>query len=272
MKEIKKYRVKPGHKVNLSEFDPNERGHFESEADVIAETTDSIQKLDLLQQRLYAEGKRGLLIVLQAVDTGGKDGTIRHVMKGINPQGCRVTSFKVPTPEERAHDFLWRVHQHVPAKGFIGIFNRSYYEDVLVTRVHRLISDQEEERRFEEINAFERILVENGTTILKFYLGITRDEQRRRLQERIDDLDKRWKFSSNDLIERRSWNRYPKIYAETISATSTKHAPWFLIPANHKWYRNYLVAKILVATLEKMNPQFPDNPEGIDFSKVKIPA
>jgi PPK2 family polyphosphate:nucleotide phosphotransferase len=226
----------------------------------------------LLQERLYAERKRGLLIVLQAVDAGGKDGAIRHVMKGINPQGCRITSFKVPTPEELAHDFLWRVHQHVPARGFIGVFNRSHYEDVLVTRVHELIADSEVQNRFEEINDFERMLVGNGTTILKFYLAISKDEQRRRLQARLDDPRKHWKFSPSDLAERRFWDRYLKAYAEAISATSTKHAPWFVIPANHEWYRNYLVAKIIVATLKKMDPQYPPPPEGIDFRKVKIPT
>jgi PPK2 family polyphosphate:nucleotide phosphotransferase len=269
---MKKYRVKPGSRVHSDSVNPDDKGPFDKKDDALEETEHCIQKLDLLQERLYAEGKRGLLIVLQAIDTGGKDGTIRHVMKGINPQGCRVTSFKVPTPKERAHDFLWRVHQHVPAKGFIGVFNRSHYEDVLVTRVHDLISDQEAEKRFQEINDFERILVRNGTTVLKFYLAISKDEQRRRLQARLDDPHKRWKFSQSDLTERRYWDRYPKAYAEAISATSTKHAPWHLIPANHEWYRNYLVAKIIVATLKKMDPQYPPAPEGIDFQKIEIPV
>lgn len=272
MEAMKKYRVRPGYRVHWDAVDPDDKGPFDRKEDALEETEGFIRKLDLLQERLYAEGKRALLIILQAIDAGGKDGTIRHVMRGINPQGCRVTSFKVPTPEERDHDFLWRVHRHVPAKGFIGIFNRSHYEDALVTRVHDLISDQEAAKRFREINAFERILVNNGTTVLKFYLAISKDEQRQRLQERLDDPHKRWKFSPSDLTERRYWDRYSKVYAEVISATSTKHAPWYLIPANHEWYRNFLVANVIVAALKEMDPQYPPALEGIDFRKVKIPA
>ncbi len=271
MKEMKKYSVKPGSRVRWEDVDPDDHGSFDTKEDALKDTEEVIGKLDLLQERLYAESKRALLIVLQAVDTGGKDGTIRHVMRGINPQGCRVTSFKVPTPEERSHDFLWRAHQHVPGKGFIGIFNRSHYEDILVTRVHNVISVQEAEKRFREINDFERILMNNGTTVLKFYLAISRDEQRRRLQERLDDPRKHWKFSPNDVTERRYWNRYSKVYADAITATSTKHAPWYLIPANHKWFRNYMVAKIIAAALEDMDPQYPPAPHGIDLRKIKIP-
>jgi len=267
MKETKKYRVKPGSRVRVDEMDPDDKGRFDKEEDALEETEGLIRELDPLQERLYAEGKRSLLIILQAMDTGGKDGTIRHVIKGINPQGCQVTSFKVPTDEERAHDFLWRVHQHVPARGYIGIFNRSHYEDVLVTRVHDLISTEEAKKRLREINDFEKSLVHNGTTVLKLYLTISKAEQRRRLQARLDDPHKRWKFSPNDLKERQYWDRYLKVYAEAISATSTRHAPWYLIPANHKWYRNYLVAKIIVATLKEMNPQYPPAQKGIDFRK-----
>ncbi|MGD0498399.1 MAG: polyphosphate kinase 2 family protein [Bryobacteraceae bacterium] len=272
MEEIKKYCVKPGRRVRWDDVDPDDKGPFDKEKDALEETEGLIVKLDSLQERLYAEGKRALLIVLQAMDTAGKDGTIRHVMKGINPQGCRVASFKAPTPEERQHDFLWRVHRQVPAKGLIGIFNRSHYEDVLATRVHDLISDREAKRRFGEINDFESMLVKNGTAVLKFYLAISKAEQRRRLQARLDDPHKRWKFSANDVAERWYWDRYQEVYADAISATSAKHAPWYLIPANHKWRRNYLVAKILVATLTEMDPRFPPAPQGIDFHKVKIPA
>ena len=257
MKEMKKYRIAHGHRFRWNDVDPDDHGSFESEADALRETQEWIGKLDPLQERLYAEGKRSLLIILQSMDTGGKDGTIRHVMRELNPQGCQVTSFKLPTPDERAHDFLWRIHQHVPAKGLIGVFNRSHYEDVLVTRVHRDISAEEADERFREINDFERMLVHNGTQVVKFYLSISKDEQRRRLQARLDDPQKRWKFSTDDLTERAYWDRYPKFCGEAISATSSKHAPWYVIPANHKWYRNYLVAKILVAALEKMNPRFP---------------
>src|ERR1035438_9060820 len=210
MRESKKYRVAHGTRYHLGDVDPDDHGSFANEADALHETEACIRKIDPLQERLYAEGKRSLLIILQALDTGGKDGTIRHVMRGINPQGCQVTSFKLPTPEELAHDYLWRIHQHVPAKGLIGIFNRSHYEDVMVTRVHRDISAEEAGERFREINDFERMLVQNGTQNVKFYLGISKDEQKRRLQARLDDPQKRWKFSTSDLSEPRHWNRYPR--------------------------------------------------------------
>lgn len=271
MKEWKEYQAKPGHRFHPDDVDSDDRGPFAKKEEAVEETEKSIKELDHLQERLYAEGNRSLLIVLQAIDTGGKDGTIRHVMKGINPQGCRVTSFKEPTPEEMAHDFLWRIHRHVPAKGNVGIFNRSHYEDVLVTRVHDLISDEEAEKRFREINDFEKMLARNGTTVLKFYLAISKEEQKRRLQSRLDDPHKHWKFSLADLKERRYWDRYPKVYSDAISATSTKHAPWYAIPADHKWYRNYLVANVIVATLKEMDPHFPPDSKGIDFHTVKIP-
>lgn len=257
MKEFRKYRIATHRRFHWDEIDPGDHGPFASEDEAVAETEEAVRKLDPLQERLYAEGKQSLLVILQALDTGGKDGTIRHVTRGINPQGCNVTPFKLPTPEERAHDFLWRIHQHVPAKGMIGIFNRSHYEDVLVTRVHRVITGEVARRRLDEINDFERMLSQNGTRIVKFYLKISKAEQRRRLQARLDDPLKRWKFSTSDLSERRYWDRYPKYCAEAINATSTKHAPWYVIPANHKWYRNYLVARILHSTLKEMDPQFP---------------
>ena len=260
MQPTKQYRVPPGRRLHWSDVNPDDHGAFGKEEDALDATEASIRTLDPLQERLYAEGRRSLLIILQALDTGGKDGTIRHVMREINPQGCQVTSFKAPTPDERSHDFLWRIHNHVPAKGMIGIFNRSHYEDVLVTRVHGDISSKEVARRFREINDFERMLVHNGTTIVKLFLAISKDEQRRRLQARVDDPQKRWKFSPADVTERRYWDRYPQVCAEACSATSTKHAPWYVIPANHKWYRNYLVAKIVAGTLEKMNPRFPPPP------------
>lgn len=268
MKDILKYRAKPGHRVDV---DPDDTGPFEKKEDAQDDTEKDIHKIDVLQERLYAERKQSLLVVLQAIDTGGKDGTIRHVMRGINPQGCTVSSFKQPTPEELAHDFLWRVHAQVPAKGYIGIFNRSHYEDVLVTRVHRLISPKVAAKRFQEINDFETLLTRNGTTILKFYLAISKGEQRKRLQERVENPDKHWKFSPADLKERGYWDRYQKAYSEAIAATSVPHAPWYLIPANQKWYRDYLVAKIIAATLDDMNPRIPKDPEGIDFGKIKIP-
>ena len=254
---MRRCALRPAGTLRWKDIDPGYHGDFRNEADAFERTEAHIRRIDPLQERLYAEGKRSLLIILQALDTGGKDGTIRHVMRGINPQGCSVTSFKVPTPEERSHDFLWRIHKAVPAKGLIGIFNRSHYEDVLVTCVHGQITHREAKARFREINRFEQELVQNGTTILKFYLAISKDEQRRRLQARLDDPQKRWKFSAADLSERRHWDAYMQAYAAAGAATSTKHAPWYVIPANHKWYRNYLVAKIVASTLEKMHPKFP---------------
>lgn len=263
--------IPPGKRVRWDRFDTSAHGDFADKDAVIAETDKIVAELDPLQERLYAEGRRSLLVILQAIDTGGKDGAIRHVMRSINPQGCQVTSFKVPTPEERNHDFLWRVHKYVPAKGMIGIFNRSHYEDVLVTRVHGLITEEEASHRMRTINDFERLLVDSGTTVLKFFLAISKDEQRRRLQARLDDPHKRWKFSPNDLIERKCWDRYAEANADALSATSTRHAPWYLIPADHKWYRNYVVARTIRDTLLKMDPQFPPAPAGVDFKKVRIP-
>ena len=260
MKTLKRYCVAPGKSFHWSAFAADDHGDFENEESALEETEAHVRKMDPLQERLYAEGKQSLLIILQALDTGGKDGTIRHVMRGINPQGCDVTSFKAPTPDERSHDFLWRIHKHVPAKGMIGIFNRSHYEDVLITRVHDDISEKETVRRYKEINDFEKMLAHNGTTIVKFFLFISKDEQRRRLQARLDDPQKQWKFNPADLVERKFWDRYSKAFADAFSATSTKHAPWYVIPANHKWYRNYLVAKIVAATLKEMRPQFPPAP------------
>jgi PPK2 family polyphosphate:nucleotide phosphotransferase len=244
-------------------FNPDDTGPFKDKADAKPETEKLLEHLDQLQYRLYAEGRRSLLIILQGMDTSGKDGTIRHVMSGVSPQSCQVTSFKVPTAEERAHDFLWRIHRAVPAAGNMGIFNRSLYEDVLVTRVHGQISDDEAKRRFNRINDFEKLLVQSGTTILKFYLGISKEEQKKRLESRLKDPDKRWKLSPADIAERRFWPQYQKYYAEAIKATSTKHAPWYLVPANHKWYRNHFVAYTIVKTLKEMNPQFPPAAKGL---------
>jgi PPK2 family polyphosphate:nucleotide phosphotransferase len=264
---MRRYALKPAGTLRWKDIDPDDHGDFKNEADAFEKTEAHIQKIDPLQERLYAEGKQSLLIILQAIDTGGKDGTIRHVMRGINPQGCNVTSFKVPTPEERSHDFLWRIHKAVPAKGLIGIFNRSHYEDVLVTCVHGELSTADAKVRFKEINQFEHELVRNGTTVLKFYLAISKDEQRRRLQARVDDPAKRWKFSPADLVERRHWDAYMKAYAKACAATSTPHAPWYVIPANHKWYRNYLVARIVATTLKDMHPKFPSP---VTTSRIRV--
>lgn len=255
-------------------MDPDATGDYgqndEGKARAKTATADVIAKLDGLQERLYANGSRALLIVLQGMDTSGKDGTIKNVMSGVNPQGCRVVSFKTPSSRELAHDFLWRVHQEVPPKGHIGIFNRSHYEDVLITRVHRLVTDKQANRRFDQINEFEELLVENGTAILKFYLHISKAEQRDRLEARVRDPEKRWKFNVGDLEERKLWDKYVKAFEDVISATSTEHAPWFIVPANRKWYRNLVVASAVVEALEAMNLKYPPPPKGLDFEKLKI--
>lgn len=272
---MKRYRVSPHKKFKLKKFDPSDTGDFDptedGEKEAQLRTHQTLSQLDELQERLYAGKKHAVLIVLQGMDTGGKDGTIKHVMSGVNPTACEVSSFKVPTEVELSHDYLWRVHQRVPCKGFIGIFNRSHYEDVLVTRVHGLISDKEAGRRFQEINDFERLLVRTGTTILKFFLNISKDEQRKRLEARAHDKQKRWKFSLNDVKERGFWRQYQQAYQEAIDATSTEHAPWYVVPANHKWYRNYVVSKVLIEKLESMDLKFPPAAPGVNFDKIKVP-
>lgn len=269
-----RYRVPPGKRVRLSEIPTDDHGEYPPGAAGKAAVEGRLAGLDRdverLQERLYAEGSQALLIVLQAMDAGGKDGTIRRVLAGANPQGCRVVSFKTPTAEERARDFLWRVHRQVPPRGFIGVFNRSHYEDVLVTRVHGLVSDEEAERRFASINEFERLLAESGTTILKFFLHISKDEQRERLQKRLDDPEKRWKFNPGDLAERARWDDYMRAFEAAISATSTQHAPWYVVPADRKWYRNVVVTATVVETLESMDPRFPPVADDLDPAAIRI--
>lgn len=216
------------------------------------------------QYRWYAEGKRKMLIVLQALDAGGKDGTIRRVFQGVNPQGVRVTSFKAPTKEELAHDYLWRIHKNVPPKGMIGIFNRSHYEDVLIVRVQNFVPESVWRPRYEQINQFEKLLADTGTTILKFYLHISKDEQRERLQARLDEPTKRWKFDAGDLKQRAKWDDYQTAFADVFRYCSTDYAPWYVIPADQKWYRNYAIASILVNKFRELDPQFPQPQEGIE--------
>ena len=265
---IKHYRIKPEKHVNLHDYKAGDTGDYKKEADAAERTEHLIQKLDVLQERLYAEGRRSVLIVLQGIDTCGKDGTIRHVMRGINPQGCLVTSFKAPTPQEKAHDFLWRAHAACPPRGYISIFNRSHYEDVLITRVHGWITDKEAEHRLRQIHDFEKMLTKNGTRILKFFLHISKDEQKKRLLERMDNPEKRWKFNADDLKERGHWKAYQKAQAEAMAATSTEESPWFVVPANHKWYRNLVVADRVVHALEDMDPR-PPKVQGIDWKKFR---
>lgn len=271
---MKQYRVKPDTNLKLDERDADDTGDYnkneEDKARAKEETEKQIVRLRELQERLYAHGKQALLIVLQGMDTSGKDGTIKQVMSGINPQGCRVASFKVPSADERARDFLWRVHREVPPKGHIGIFNRSHYEDVLVTRVHGLISEKQAKQRLDQIVEFEEMLHENGTVILKFFLFISKEEQRERLEERIRDPDKRWKFNEGDLEERKLWKDYMRAFEDVISATSRAHAPWYIIPANRKWYRNLIVAETVVDALEALHLKHPPIPEGIDWDKLTI--
>lgn len=269
------YRVEPGTTVNLDKIPPDDTGKFDSKNDGKAKSqariSEFIEKIPSLQERLYAQGTRSVLIILQGMDTSGKDGTIKHVMSGVNPLGCRVAGFKVPSQKELRHDFLWRVHQEAPEKGYIGLFNRSHYEDVLSPRVHGLLSDKAVKQRFDHIIDFERLLLsQNDTTILKFFLHISKDEQQRRLEARIRDPEKRWKFSPNDIVERKLWHKYMKAYEDAISATSTDRAPWYIVPADYKWYRNLVVAETVVDTLESMKLQYPPTPAGIDFDKLKI--
>lgn len=257
MKIKSPYRVAPGAKLHLKDCPTDSTGSYKDEKEVANELERHRQRLDALQNILSADSQRALLIVLQAMDTGGKDGTIRHIFTGVNPQAVNVTSFKVPTPLEAAHDFLWRVHAAVPRRGTIGIFNRSHYEDVLVTRVHKTIDDHTAEERFRHIVSFEQLLTESGVTILKFFLHISRKEQTARLKSRCEEKDKHYKISESDFKERAYWDKYQRCYEQAIRATSTKHAPWFVIPADHKWYRNIAVSGIVLEALEGMKLKYP---------------
>jgi PPK2 family polyphosphate:nucleotide phosphotransferase len=264
-----RYRVDPGEKIRLKDIDPDDSEHYEGEEDVAEEFERHRQRIEDLQERLYAECKQSLLIVLQAMDTGGKDGTIKAVFSGVNPQGCHVWSFKVPSVEEAAHDFLWRYHLKTPAKGMITIFNRSHYEEVLIVRVHDLKPKELWREHYGHIKDFERTLAENGTAIIKFFLYISRDEQKRRLLKRLQNPHKHWKFSSEDLVERKLWDDYLEAYEDAVNKCSTKYAPWYVVPANKKWYRDLVIARTIADTLEAMNPRFP--PGEPDLDKVVIP-
>ncbi len=253
----------PGKKVRLRDFDAAYTDGLKNKKEAEAELEKNRVALAELGYRLYAENHRSLLLVLQGMDTAGKDGTIRHVMQGFNPQSCQVTSFKQPGSEELSHDFLWRIHRAAPRKGFVGIFNRSHYEDVLVVRVHNLVPKEEWESRYERINHFEKMLADGGTTIVKVFLHISKDEQRQRLQSRLDDPKKLWKFSRADLAERQRWDDYQRAYEVALSRCNTRHAPWYIVPANHKWYRNLVISRILRKTLKEMRPKFPPAEKGL---------
>lgn len=248
--------VGPGSRVRLKRRDAGETHGWTKNAG-LPETVRQLARLAELQDRLWAEAKRAVLVVLQGIDGAGKDGVINKVMEAFNPQGCTVSAFKVPSAEELAHDYLWRVHARVPRKGEIAIFNRSHYEDVLVVRVHGLVPRSVWSKRYDQINAFEQMLAENGTTIVKFFLSIDRDEQRERFQARYDDPTKRWKFSMGDLAERKHWDAYQSAFEDALTRTSTAAAPWYVIPANHKWFRDLAVASILADTLAGLRPAYP---------------
>ena len=251
------FRVKPGIKVKLDDIDPNFTAKHKNQKSALPKLEKYTQKLRELQYLLYAEGKQSLLICLQALDGSGKDGTINHVFRAMNPQGTRVHGFKFPSREEAEHDFLWRIHRQTPARGEVVIFNRSHYEDVLVVRVHNLVPEDVWSKRYDAINDFEKNLVANGTHILKFFLHISPDEQLRRFRQRLDDPARHWKVSESDYSEREFWNQYTKAYEDALSKTSTKHAPWYIIPANYKWFRNLAVSKIVAEALESLNMKFP---------------
>ena len=263
-----RWYVEPGTSFDLRGVDPSSSSGVTNAQAASAELVTLQERLLSLQERLWAEHRQSLLLVLQGIDASGKDGTISHVFRGVNPQGTRVSSFKEPTPIEFAHDFLWRIHRAVPGAGEIGIFNRSHYEDVLSPRVHHLVEEAVWRVRYDDINAFEALLAHRGTTTIKVLLHISRDEQRQRLLERATRPDKRWKFRESDLNEREFWDEYQKAFSEMVSHTSTKLAPWFVVPANHKWYRNWAVSHLLVETLEQMDPRYPETPPVEDLDRL----
>jgi PPK2 family polyphosphate:nucleotide phosphotransferase len=257
------YRVSPGSKVKMSEFATRYDGDLEKK-DGKAQLVEKAGALSQLQELLYAEHKHKVLIVLQGIDTSGKDSTIRHVFGDVNPQGTKVANFKVPTPKELDHDYLWRVHPHTPGRGEIVIFNRSHYEDVLVVRVHGLVPEKVWKKRYDHINEFESLLADEGTTILKFFLNVSKVEQARRFLARLDQPEKRWKFNPGDLDEREYWDDYTRAYEDMLSKTSTDWAPWYVIPSDRKWYRNLTIASVIVKTLQDLDMQFPEEVPEID--------
>ena len=259
------FRVSPGSTVSLVEHDPDSKTGFEGKkAQGKAQLPALNARLSLLQQHLWAESEQSLLVVLQATDTGGKDGTIRHVFRGVNPQGVNVWSFGVPSEFELAHDYLWRIHQRTPPKGSITIFNRSHYEDVLVVRVHNLVPEERWSKRYGQIRDFERMLVDEGTVVVKVFLHISKEEQLKRLQARLDDPEKSWKFRKGDLEDRELWDQFQVAFQTAITETSTDEAPWYVVPANRKWYRNLAISSILIDTLERLDPQIPDPEPGLE--------
>ncbi len=269
-KMLKRYRVEHGRHFRLKDYDPEDTHGLDSESktEAVELLANGVQELSRLQNILAAQDRWGLLIILQAMDAAGKDGTIKHVMSGVNPQGVQVTSFKTPTQEELEHGYLWRTSQHAPPRGTIGIFNRSYYEEVLVVRVHpevltneklpkALVTKQIWNERYEDINNFERYVTRNGIAVVKFFLHLSKKEQKRRFLERLDTPEKNWKFSAADARERGFWDDYQQAYEDAIGSTASKHAPWYVVPADHKWFSRLVVAQVIVDTLKKMNLEYP---------------
>ncbi len=265
---VRDFQAPPGKRVLLKHWNPDATSGFKDADEAQPLLERDLRRLSALQERLFAEDRQSLLVVLQGMDTGGKDGTIKHVFTGVNPGGCTVTRFKTPSLEEAEHDFLWRVHRATPRRGEIMIFNRSHYEDVLIVRVRGLVPPAVWKRRYAQINRFERTLAESGTRILKFYLHIDKREQKRRLQARLADPTKRWKFSRTDLKERALWRDYRRAYEDALTECSTPWAPWHIVPANRKWHRNLVVARTIVETLEEMDPRLPKAPPGL--SKIRV--
>jgi PPK2 family polyphosphate:nucleotide phosphotransferase len=265
---LKKFMVDPGSKVRLKHFEPDYHGKHESHEEALPEIQKYVEKMEQLQYFMYAERKHSLLIVLQGLDAAGKDGVVRHVLTGMNPAGCISVNFKQPTAEALAHDFLWRVHPHVPCKGAVAIFNRSHYEDVLVVRVHELVPEKVWSKRYDEINEFEKLIAtQNKTTILKFFLHISKQEQLARFAKRLDDPARQWKISESDYKEREYWGDYTEAFEDVLNKTSTERAPWFVIPSNHKWFRDLAVSQIIVRTMEEMDMQIPK--PAVDLAKIR---
>ena len=262
------YLVKPGKGFKLSKIDPDDKGKFKHNEDALPEVERNLAALHQIQEVLYAQAKYALLIVFQAMDAGGKDGAIEHIFSGVNPQGCSVASFKAPSHLELAHDYLWRYHIEAPKRGMLGIFNRSHYESVLVERVREIAPKKVWSKRYDQINAFEEMLAAEDTVILKFYLNISKKEQAARLQARLDDPTKNWKFNPGDLEERGRWDDYMEAFQDLMEKCSTEHAPWYVIPSNKKWFRNWAISDIIVRTLKELPLKFPDPIEGIEKFKI----
>ncbi|MZQ82516.1 polyphosphate kinase 2 family protein [Paenibacillus sp. 5J-6] len=267
---VQRFKLEYGKKFRLASIDPNETGSEHDREEVEAELKSLKEQLEALQNKLYAGKKQSVLFVIQGMDCSGKDGLVKHALGGLHPQGFKVNSFRAPTEEESAHDFLWRAHQIAPAKGMIGAFIRSYYEDVLITRVHNWISGEEVKSRFKHINRFEKLLESGGVKIVKIFLHISKDFQMARLRNRLTDPTKHWKFDKNDLVERESWAEYEEAYEAVFKHCSSESAPWYIVPANHRWYRDWAVLQIAVEALESMNLAFPESDPELDLILEKL--